>query len=73
MRRDTPFSLKLYRWLLRFCPVGFRENYAGPMETAAEENTPNRLNYSKCMAWTLVDAEPEKDGGGGRSRNIQAC
>ena len=31
--RDTPFSLKLYRWLLRLYPAGFRENYAGPMET----------------------------------------
>ena len=30
--RDTPFSLKLYRWLLRLYPAGFRENYAGPME-----------------------------------------
>jgi hypothetical protein len=31
--RDTPFSLKLYRRLLRLYPAGFRENYAGPMET----------------------------------------
>ena len=30
--RDTPFSLKLYRWLLRLYPAGFREEYAGPME-----------------------------------------
>src|ERR1700674_4751709 len=30
--RDTPFSLKLYRWFLRLYPAGFRENYAGPME-----------------------------------------
>src|SRR5437868_3303784 len=30
--RDTPFSLKLYRWLLRFYPAGFCENYAGSME-----------------------------------------
>ena len=31
--RDTPFSLKLYRWLLRLYPAGFREDYARPMET----------------------------------------
>jgi putative ABC transport system permease protein len=30
--RDTPFSLRLYRWLLRLYPAGFHENYAGPME-----------------------------------------
>ncbi len=29
---DTPVSLKLYRWLLKLYPAGFRENYAGPME-----------------------------------------
>jgi putative ABC transport system permease protein len=29
---DEPFSLKLYRWLLKLYPVGFRENYAGPLE-----------------------------------------
>ena len=26
---DAPFSLRLYRWLLRLYPAGFRENYAG--------------------------------------------
>jgi len=30
--RDTPFSLKLYRWLLRLYPAGFLANYAAPME-----------------------------------------
>jgi hypothetical protein len=30
--RDTPLSLKLYRWLLRLYPASFRENYARPME-----------------------------------------
>src|ERR1700692_1533912 len=29
---DMPFSLKLYRWLLRLYPAGFHENYAGPVE-----------------------------------------
>src|SRR5260370_36755664 len=29
---DTPFSLKLYRWLLRLYPAGFLANYAAPME-----------------------------------------
>jgi putative ABC transport system permease protein len=30
--RKTPFSLTLYRWLLRLYPAGFRQDYAGPME-----------------------------------------
>ena len=30
--RDEPFSLNLYRWLLRRYPAGFRENYAEPLE-----------------------------------------
>jgi hypothetical protein len=30
--RDQLFSVKLYRWLLRLYPPGFRENYSGPME-----------------------------------------
>ena len=30
--RDTPFALKLYRWLLRLYPAGFFDDYAAPME-----------------------------------------
>ena len=30
--RDEPFSLRLYRWMLKFYPAGFRENYAEPLE-----------------------------------------
>ena len=30
--RDMPFSLRLYRWLLRLYPDEFRKSYAGPME-----------------------------------------
>ena len=30
--RDESFSLRLYRWLLKLYPAGFRENYAGPIE-----------------------------------------
>src|SRR5437870_7456931 len=30
--RDTRFSLKLYRWLLRLYPARFLANYAAPME-----------------------------------------
>ena len=30
--RDEPFSLRLYRWLLRLYPAGFRENYAEPLQ-----------------------------------------
>jgi putative ABC transport system permease protein len=29
--RNQPFSVKLYRWLLRLYPPGFRENYARPL------------------------------------------
>jgi putative ABC transport system permease protein len=29
---DAPFSLKLYRFLLKFYPAGFHDDYAGPME-----------------------------------------
>ena len=29
---DVPFSLRLYRWLLKLYPAGFRENYAEPLE-----------------------------------------
>jgi putative ABC transport system permease protein len=29
---STPFSLKLYRFLLKLYPAGFRDDYAGPME-----------------------------------------
>jgi putative ABC transport system permease protein len=29
---DAPFSLKLYRFLLKFYPAGFRDDYAGAME-----------------------------------------
>src|SRR5262245_53317898 len=32
--RDKSFSLRLYCWLLRLYPAGFRENYAGPLERA---------------------------------------
>ena len=32
--RDKSLSLKLYCWLLRLYPAGFRENYAGPLERA---------------------------------------
>ncbi len=30
--RDRSFSRRVYRWLLRLYPPGFRENYSGPME-----------------------------------------
>ena len=31
---DQPFSLRMYRWLLKLYPAGFRENYAEPLERA---------------------------------------
>ena len=31
---DRPFSLTLYRWLLKLYPAGFRENYADLLERA---------------------------------------
>jgi hypothetical protein len=30
--RDASLSVRLYRWLLRLYPPGFREDYSGPME-----------------------------------------
>src|SRR5947207_249848 len=30
--RDTPLSLKLYRWLLKLYPASFLESYGGAME-----------------------------------------
>ena len=30
--RDEPFSLRVYRWLLKLYPAGFREDYAEPLE-----------------------------------------
>ncbi|MGA8215516.1 MAG: ABC transporter permease [Candidatus Sulfotelmatobacter sp.] len=30
--RDESFSLRLYRWLLKLYPAGFREDYGGPLE-----------------------------------------
>ena len=34
---DKPFSLRLYRWLLKLYPAGFRENYAEPLEREFRE------------------------------------
>ena len=34
---DEPFSLRLYRWLLKLYPAGFRENYAEPLEREFRE------------------------------------
>ena len=49
---DAPLSLKLYRWLLKLYPAGFRENYAAPMEREfrdelAESNGP----YAVARLW----------------------
>jgi putative ABC transport system permease protein len=35
--RDEPFSLRVYRWLLKLYPAGFREDYAEPLECEFRE------------------------------------
>jgi predicted permease len=55
---DTPISLKLYRFLLKLYPSGFRDDYAGPMERAfrdelAESNS--RFALAKLWARLLAD------------------
>ena len=47
--RDEPFSLRLYRRLLKLYPAGFRETYAGPLEMEFRDE----LAESKG-AWALA-------------------
>jgi len=43
---DEPFSLRLYRQLLKLYPAGFRENYAELLERQFRDE----LNESTCTA-----------------------
>ena len=56
--RDIPFSLKLYRWLLRLYPAGFREDYAGPMETEfRDELAESRGVWALAALWIRLLAD----------------
>ena len=56
--RDAPFSLKLYRWFLRLYPAGFRENYAGPMESEfRDELAESRGVWTLAVLWIRLLAD----------------
>lgn len=56
--RDTPFSLKLYRWFLRLYPAEFRENYAGPMESEfRDELTESSGVWTLSVLWIRLLAD----------------
>ncbi len=55
---DEPFSLKLYRWLIKLYPAGFRENYAGPLEREfRDELSQSQGLWARACLWyrLLVD------------------
>jgi hypothetical protein len=47
--RDESAALRLYRWLLKLYPAGFRENYAGPIEREFRDEL-----AESSGAWTLA-------------------
>jgi predicted permease len=56
--RDAPFSLKLYRWLVRLYPVGFRENYAGELEREfRDELAESRGVRGRAALWIRLLAD----------------
>jgi putative ABC transport system permease protein len=56
--RDKSFSLKLYRWLLRLYPAGFRENYAGPLERAfRDELAESSGPWALALLWIRLLAD----------------
>ena len=55
---DTAISLKLYRFLLKLYPAGFRDDYAGPMEREfRDELAESTSTYALAKLWIrlLVD------------------
>ncbi len=49
---DAPFSLKLYRWLLKLYPAAFREEYSAPMEREfCDELAESSGVYSLAAIW----------------------
>jgi putative ABC transport system permease protein len=55
---DSPLSLKLYRWLLKLYPAGFRENYAAPMEREfRDELAESSSTYAVARLWIRLLAD----------------
>jgi predicted permease len=55
---DAPFSLRLYRWLLKLYPAGFRENYAGPLEREfRDELNESTGTGGRAMLWIRLIAD----------------
>ncbi|MDQ2844437.1 MAG: hypothetical protein M3Y72_26005 [Acidobacteriota bacterium] len=55
---DAPFSLKLYRWLLKLYPAGFRESYAVIMEREfRDELTESAGFYGLAKLWIRLLAD----------------
>ena len=49
---DATLSLKLYRWLIKLYPAGFREDYAGPLERAfRDELSESKGLWALCSLW----------------------
>ncbi|HTR65946.1 MAG TPA: ABC transporter permease [Terriglobales bacterium] len=56
--RDIPFSLKLYRWLLRLYPPGFREDYSALMEREfRDELSQSRGVCASARFWLRLMAD----------------
>ena len=52
---DAPVSLRLYRWLLKFYPASFRENYAVPMEREfRDELAESSGGHALAMLWVRL-------------------
>jgi hypothetical protein len=53
-----PFSLKLYRFLLKFYPAGFRDDYAGAMEREFRDELAESNNFfALARLWTRLLAD----------------
>jgi predicted permease len=52
---EVQSSLRLYRWLLHLYPVGFRENYAGPLERQfLDELSESPGSFRGAMLWIRI-------------------
>jgi len=55
---DESFSLRLYRWLLKLYPAGFRENYAGPIEREFRDEVAESSGvWSRAALWIRLLAD----------------
>lgn len=48
---DGPFPIRLYRWLMRLYPAGFRENYAEPMERQLRDELHESRRVPALVFW----------------------